>query len=302
MATATKARRTSSTASKSTKSTTAHIDWQATLVEALNAPGSLGKTYNRFYNYSFLNQIRLMMQGVFEPVATYRVWQGLGRQVVKGSKAKAVLAPILVNREAKDANGVPAIGADGKPMKRQVLIGFRDSNTVFGYSDTTGDDLPDTQVPDWDEATALEELNVLRVKFADIDGNTQGYSFVDKKNGQRKLAINPVAQFPTHVLMHELAHLVLGHCKDMVDGKPCDRGTLEFEAEATAYLLLKELEVTEDGWDASESRAYIQSWLNMSDGTAVEQEPNEDAKAVDKHVSRIFSAVQKIIAAGRKTS
>ena len=76
--------------------TTATIDWRATLTEALNAPGSLGNTYTRFYNYSFLNQIRLMMQGTREPVATYNRWIELGRQVRKGSKAKVVLAPVLV--------------------------------------------------------------------------------------------------------------------------------------------------------------------------------------------------------------
>jgi hypothetical protein len=51
--------------------TTTQIDWAATLTEALEAPGALGTTYTRFYSYSFLNQIRLMMQGVHEPVATY---------------------------------------------------------------------------------------------------------------------------------------------------------------------------------------------------------------------------------------
>jgi hypothetical protein len=45
---------------------TTDIDWRATLTEALNAPGALDDTYTRFYNYSFLNQIRLMMQGVCE--------------------------------------------------------------------------------------------------------------------------------------------------------------------------------------------------------------------------------------------
>jgi N-terminal domain of anti-restriction factor ArdC len=70
---------------------TTDIDWRATLAEALNAPGALGDTYTRFYNYSFLNQIRLMMQGVCEPVATYKRWQELGRQIRKGSKAKVVL-------------------------------------------------------------------------------------------------------------------------------------------------------------------------------------------------------------------
>jgi N-terminal domain of anti-restriction factor ArdC len=74
--------------------TATQIDWAATLAEALNAPGALGSTYTRFYNYSFLNQIRLMMQGTCEPAATYNRWQELGRQVRKGSKAKVVLAPI----------------------------------------------------------------------------------------------------------------------------------------------------------------------------------------------------------------
>ncbi len=73
---------------------TTDVDWRATLVEALNAPGALGNAYAKFYCCSFLNQIRLMMQGVAEPVATYNRWRELGRQVRKGSKAKVVLAPV----------------------------------------------------------------------------------------------------------------------------------------------------------------------------------------------------------------
>jgi hypothetical protein len=89
------------------------------------APGALGNSYTRFYNYSFLNQIRLMMEGIAEPVATYNRWQELGRQVRKGSKAKVVLAPALISREAKDANGNVLIGDNGRPRKRQILVGFR---------------------------------------------------------------------------------------------------------------------------------------------------------------------------------
>ena len=100
----------------------------------------MGNTYTRFYDYSFLNQIRLMMQGTREPVATYNRWTELGRQVRKGSKAKVVLAPVLVGRDLKDGNGNVVVGDDGKPRKRQILVGFRDSRTVFGYSDTDGDE------------------------------------------------------------------------------------------------------------------------------------------------------------------
>ena len=140
------------------KTTTAQIDWPATLTEALNAPGSLGNTYRRYYDYSFLNQIRLLLQGVREPVATYNRWHELGRQVRKGSKAKVVLAPVMVNRDAKDGNGNIVIGSDGNPRKRQVLVGFRDSRTVFGFSDTDGDDLPSVELPGWDTQTALATL------------------------------------------------------------------------------------------------------------------------------------------------
>ena len=185
---------------------------RVTLTEALDAPGSLGTTYTRFYNYSFLNQVRLMMQGTREPVATYNRWIELGRQVRKGSKAKVVLAPVLVGGDLKDGNGNVVVGHDGKPRKRQVLVGFRDSRTVFGYSDTDGDDLPSVELPGWDTETALAALKVDRVAFDMVNGNAQGFSFED--NDGRHVALNPTAAYPAKTLLHELAHLMLGHCKN----------------------------------------------------------------------------------------
>jgi antirestriction protein ArdC len=243
------------------------IDWRATLTEALNAPGSLGNTYTRFYDYSFLNQIRLMMQGTREPVATYKRWVELGRQVRKGSKAKTVLAPIIVSRDAEDGNG-----------KRQILVGFRDSRTVFGYSDTDGDELPPVQLPGWDVETALVALKVDRAPFDMVNGNVQGFSFQDD-NG-RHVAVNPTAAYPAKTLLHELAHLTLGHC---ASGDETHRGVAEFEAEATAHLVAKELELV--AWDGSESRAYIQTWLG-------------DTEVAEDNISRVFAAVNKILTAG----
>jgi hypothetical protein len=258
---------------------TTDVDWRATLEEALNAPGALGNTYTRFYNYSFLNQIRLLMQGVAEPVATYNRWQELGRQVRRGSKAKVVLAPVLISREAKDTNDNMVLGDDGRPRKYQILVGFRDSRTVFGYSDTDGDELPPVQLPGWDTDTALAALGVDRVAFDWINGNAQGFSFQDTEG--RHVAINPTAAYPAKTLLHELAHLMHGHCKD---GDHTHRGIAEFEAEATAYLVAKELELID--WDAAESRAYIQSWL-------------AGAEVTEDNIARVFAAVNKILTAGR---
>jgi antirestriction protein ArdC len=254
------------------------IDWRATLTEALNAPGSLGTTYTRFYGYSFLNQIRLLMQGVAEPVATYNRWRELGRQVRKGSKAKIVLAPVLVGRKVEDANGNVVLGDDSRPRKHQILVGFRDSRTVFGYSDTEGDDLPVVELPGWDAETALAVLGIDRVAFDMVNGNTQGFSFEDTDG--RHLALNPTAAYPAKTLLHELAHLTLGHCKH---GDETHRGVAEFEAEATAYLAAKELQLID--WDPAESRAYIQNWLG---GTEVAEDS----------IARVFAAVNKILTAG----
>lgn len=269
---------------------TTDIDWTATFIEAVNSPGSLGNTYCRFYNYSFLNQIRLMMQGCMEPVATYKRWLELGYQVQKGSRAKAVLAPMIVTK--KDDAGKP-IFKNGKPQT--ILIGFRESRTVFGFSDTDGDELPLVTLPKWDTATALKTLGVKREKFKHTDGNAQGYSYEHDTKGQF-IAINPTAVYPAKTLLHELAHLVLGHCKDQ-DNYETHRGIREFEAESVAYLVAKELELKD--WSPEESRAYIMHWLEQDghdpDGS------NGDAYT-DKNISRIFAAANKILVAGREVS
>ena len=112
-----------------------------------------------------------------------------------------------------------------------------------------------------------------------VNGNAQGFAYEDTDG--RHLAINPTAAYPAKTTFHELAHLVLGHCKN---GDETHRGVAEFEAEACAYLVAKELQLIE--WDAAESRAYIQNWLG---GTEVAED----------NIGRVFAAVNKILIAGR---
>ena len=277
-------RRTSRKAGPAKESGLAEIDWQATLVEALNAPGSLGRTYSRFYNYSFLNQIRLLLQGVNEPVGTYKLLLSLGYQVQTGSKAKTVLAPVLVTKRDKET-GKPVLNpVTGRTQS--ILIGFRDSRSVFAFSDTDGEELPPLDVDHntWDTDTALKALTVSREKFKHLDGNTQGYSYEDEKKG-KVIAVNPTAVYPTKTLFHELAHLVLGHCKGLTDGNPvCARHIAEVQAEAVAYLVAKELELLD--WNPAESRGYIQNWLGSDE-------------VDDKAIAQVFSAVNKILVAGK---
>lgn len=71
------------------------IDWNQLMEEALTMPGNMQGVYDRFYPYSLANIILLRMQGVREPIATYKRWQRLGRQVLRGATAKEIIVPLM---------------------------------------------------------------------------------------------------------------------------------------------------------------------------------------------------------------
>ena len=244
------------------------VDWTQLIETALTAPGSVGDVHNRFYTYSFMNQMLLRMQGVTEPVATYNRWQTLGRQVVKGAKAKTIIRPITIEKK-DDA---------GEVTDKKLL--FKPVRCLFGVSDTTGEPLPDVQMPGWDLDTALERLNIRRVPFQDLDGNTQGYSI------GHDVAINPVAVHAAHTMMHEIGHVVLGHTDTAgLQEYQAHRGRMEFQAEATAYLTMNELDQLTPEL-ASHSRGYVQGWLRG-------EQPGDLA------IRQGFAATDQILKAGR---
>jgi hypothetical protein len=157
--------------------------------------------------------------------------------------------------------------------------------------------LPEIELPTWDVKLALANLNITRKRFRNSNGNVQGYS--SEEDGSREVAINPAAKYPAKTMLHEIAHIVLGHCKalaEATDGSyEMHRGIGEFEAESVAYLVAKELELAT--WDPSESRAYIMHYL-QNEGH--DPEGSNGAAFDDKNISRIFSAANKILVAGRE--
>lgn len=244
------------------------VEWPRLIEEALNMPGAMGSTYSRFYNYSYLNCLLLMSQGVREPVATYRKWAELGRQVQKGSKAKAILRPIAYK------------GKNDQGEDEQKIGGFKMVNCLFTVSETEGDDLPEYEPAEWGEPRALGALAIRKVQFEQLNGNIAGYSI------DRDIAISPVAPYPFKTLVHEIGHVVLGHTSpEQIGEYQGHRGVKEFQAEATAYLTLTELEAT-DQMDAAESREYIRSWL-------------KGERPDDASIKQVFGAVDKILKAGR---
>lgn len=243
-------------------------EWSELLETALTMPGSMGSTYNRFYNYSFGNQILLFMQGVEEPVNTYKRWAAMNRQVLRGSKAKAIMLPLITK-----------VRNDEGELEQRVT-GFKLMNCLFGLSETEGEELPPYEPAEWSKERALGALGIREVAFQHPNGNTQGYSIGNE------IAINPVAAYPFKTLWHEMGHVVLKHTTDEgLEVYQEHRGVQEFQAESVAYLGMNELGAT-DQFDPSESRAYIQHWIRK-------ERPPEPS------IRQVFTATDRILSAGR---
>jgi antirestriction protein ArdC len=249
------------------------VAWSSMLSDAVNKPGVIGACYSAFHNYSMGNQLLAWSQlqardMSLSPIATYKKWSELGRQVKKGEKAIALVMPVTISK--KDNAG---------EKTGEVFSMFTLKNNWFTLDQTEGADfVSESASPAWDKAKALETLGITEVKFDSPNGNSQGYA--QGKN----IAINPVAALPHKTRFHELAHVVLGHTEEhaMHDSELTPRDIREVEAESVAYILCSVLDLP----GLIESRGYIQGWLASGEIT-------------DKSAQRIFGAADKILKAGK---
>jgi antirestriction protein ArdC len=111
-----------------------------------------------------------------------------------------------------------------------------------------------------------------------MDGNAQGYA------RGRSVAVSPVAENPVKTMLHELAHVVLGHttAAECADDGTLTRAEREVEAEGTAYIVGSVLGI--GGLD--KSRGYLQAWLG-------------EGSVSERSAARIFKAADAILKAGR---
>ena len=154
----------------------------------------------------------------------------------------------------------------------------------FVLSQTEGQELAATSIPQWNAELALATINIERIEFDSTDGNCQGFA------RKRQIAINPVAQLPHKTLFHEVAHVTLGHTAegDFADGETTPRSLREVEAEAVALLCCESLGLE----GAAYCRGYIQNWFAPG--------VDSEASAIpEKSAQRIFRAAAQIIRAGR---
>jgi len=110
------------------------IDWGKIIETALDMPGNVGNIYNRFYNYSYANQTLLWMQGAREPVATYKRWQALGRQVMNPRDAQRDENKQAINAPLQRKEGKRAAYRDihrYKGSAKQHMVGERNEQAAL---------------------------------------------------------------------------------------------------------------------------------------------------------------------------
>lgn len=235
---------------------TASIDALAQAVDAVRASETFKQflaMQARFHRYSWHNSILIATQRPdASQVAGYRTWQSLGRQVRKGEKGIAIIAPCPFKREVKKSEA-EAQTIDG--------IFFRVVH-VFDIAQTDGEDLPTVEVPTV-EAMAdrlLADLfrvaasRGIRVDFRPLTSGAFGVS----KSGAIDVDNRHASGQQAKTLAHELAHEAL-HWN--IEG-PITRNIAELEAEAVAYVVCVHF-----GLDV-ELRAsrYIAVWQGDSKG------------------------------------
>ncbi|MGH9066606.1 MAG: ArdC-like ssDNA-binding domain-containing protein, partial [Acidimicrobiales bacterium] len=198
----------------------------------------------KFHSYSTNNVILLMVQAAergwdpltMGPVAGYRTWQSLGRQVRRGEHALMVLAPVVARVRKPDP------GDDADQPRR--LLGFKAVH-VFCQDQTDGPALPEggprptllkgAAPPGVFEALAAQ---VERAGFSlSVAPLSPANGVTDYSDRRVTLAdrLGPAQAIKT--LAHELAHVLLHDPQSGSRPDPWSRERAEVEAESVAYLV-----------------------------------------------------------------
>jgi hypothetical protein len=231
--------------------------------------------------YSFSNLMLAMAQkpDATGPLAGFRKWQSLGRQVRRGEKGIRIFAfstkkvtetdpktgeettrtvsffPVVSVFDITQTEPIP--GAEPLPELGTELTGTDDHGVI--------DLITGTLVADGWTVTTNERL----------PHDASGMTAPDQRLVVTRESLAPAMRAKT--LIHELAHIVLGHVEDH-DAYRTHRGVMETEAESTAYIVAGMF-----GLDtAAYSIGYIAGWADA------------DVDLIRSTASRVITAAHRI--------
>lgn len=269
------------------------------------------KTMAKFHNYSFNNTMLIAMQRPDATLVTsYKNWQSMGRQVMKGEKGITIIAPApykkMKEKEVLDENQRPIMGTDGKPKteKVEVTVPHFKAVTVFDIAQTSGEpiqtlapELLTAAVQDFDSfVQAIQKISPVPIRFDEIDGNANGYYHNADKEIVIKKGLSESQTLKTAI--HETAHAKL-HDREIMEslGVEKDRLTKEVEAESVAYCVCSSF-----GLDTSDySFPYIAGWSSSREMKEMKASMDVIRKTAGEMIDQLTEELEIILEEKQKT-
>ena len=269
------------------------------------------KTMAKFHNYSFNNTMLIAMQRPDATLVTsYKNWQSMGRQVMKGEKGITIIAPApykkMKEKEVLDENQRPIMGTDGKPKTEQVevTVPHFKAVTVFDIAQTSGEpiqtlalELLTAAVQDFDSfMQAIQKISPVPIRFDEIDGNANGYYHNADKEIVIKKGLSESQTLKTAI--HETVHAKL-HDKEIMEslGVEKDRLTKEVEAESVAYCVCSSF-----GLDTSDySFPYIAGWSSSREMKEMKASMDVIRKTAGEMIDQLTEQLEIILEEKQKT-
>ena len=269
------------------------------------------KIMAKFHNYSFNNTMLIVMQRPDATLVTsYKNWQSMGRQVMKGEKGITIIAPApykkMKEKEVLDENQRPIMGTDGKPKteKVEVTVPHFKAVTVFDIAQTSGEpiqtlapELLTAAVQDFDSfMQAIQKISPVPIRFDEIDGNANGYYHNADKEIVIKKGLSESQTLKTAI--HETAHAKL-HDREIMEslGVEKDRLTKEVEAESVAYCVCSSF-----GLDTSDySFPYIAGWSSSREMKEMKASMDVIRKTAGEMIDQLTEELEIILEEKQKT-
>ena len=269
------------------------------------------KTMAKFHNYSFNNTMLIAMQRPDATLVTsYKNWQSMGRQVMKGEKGITIIAPApykkMKEKEVLDENQRPIMGTDGKPKTEQVevTVPHFKAVTVFDIAQTSGEpiqtlapELLTAAVQNFDSfMQAIQKISPVPIRFDEIDGNANGYYHNADKEIVIKKGFSESQTLKTAI--HETAHAKL-HDREIMEslGVEKDRLTKEVEAESVAYCVCSSF-----GLDTSDySFPYIAGWSSSREIKEMKASMDVIRKTAGEMIDQLTEELEIILEEKQKT-
>ena len=236
------------------------------------------------------------------PVAGYHTWRRLGRNVIRGQKGLAIIAPTVhEDRFAKQPDAtIRRLGTGEHPHPGEELVrgdrtvrGFKIEH-VYALSQTDGAPLP--TVPEPQQLTGAAPRGMIdglisyaegcdfRIERAasaadlgDADGRTDfAARIITVRSDMEDAAI-------ATTLAHEVGQVLL-HDPERDGARIAHRGVGEVEAESVAHLL-----AAAHGLDTSaDSLPYVAGWLGTT---------KEPAETISATANRVIDAAHQVLCA-----